>query len=77
MINQRFGLDRAAAGKAGEKQQSQAGEEEQVLTPLSQNDANECCVCLINKKSWIFIPCGHVCVWRGCADDIMESLDTS
>ena len=72
LINQRLGLDRAAAGKAGGGQKSQAWEE-QVLAPSSENDASECCVCLANKKSWIFIPCGHVCVCRGCAEDIMQS----
>jgi hypothetical protein len=72
LINQRLGLDRAAAGKAGGGQKSQAWEE-QVLVPSSQNDASECCVCLANNKSWIFIPCGHVCVCRGCAEDIMQS----
>ena len=37
------------------------------------DQASECCVCLSDASAWIFIPCGHVCVCRGCAESIMQS----
>ncbi len=64
LIRQRLGLEQAASGKTGE---------ENVLPLSSQNDTDECCVCLSNRKSWIFIPCGHMCVCHDCADDIRQS----
>jgi hypothetical protein len=64
LIRQRLGLEQAASGKTGE---------ENVLPLSSQNDTDECCVCLSNKKSWIFISCGHMCVCHDCADDIRQS----
>jgi len=71
LINQRLGLDQAAAGKTEKQQKSQAGEEK--VSGGGKKDESECCVCLTNDKSWIFIPCGHVCVCRGCAHDVMAS----
>jgi len=71
LINQRLGLDQAAAGQTEKQQKSQAGEEK--VSGGGKKDESECCVCLTNDKSWIFIPCGHVCVCRGCAHDIMAS----
>lgn len=71
LINQRLGLDQAAAGETEKQQKSQAGEEK--VSGGGKKDESECCVCLTNDKSWIFIPCGHVCVCRDCAHDIMAS----
>jgi hypothetical protein len=33
----------------------------------------ECCVCMESAKSHVFIPCGHVCVCQGCAEQVMAS----
>lgn len=34
---------------------------------------NECAVCFDGPKSHIFVPCGHVCVCKECADSIIAS----
>ena len=34
---------------------------------------NVCVVCLENKKSHAFNPCGHMCVCETCADKIIQS----
>jgi hypothetical protein len=42
--------------------------------PMPQcESAGECCVCMTEEKNWIFIPCGHACVCKDCAKDIMGS----
>jgi hypothetical protein len=69
LINQRLGLDQAEAGKVEHEQVSPAVEEQ--VAAGGETCASECCVCLANEKSWIFIPCGHMCVCKGCAHDIM------
>ena len=74
LIYQRLGLDQAEAGKVEHEQMSPAAEEqvaEEQVAAGGETCASECCVCLDNEKSWIFIPCGHMCVCKGCAHDIM------
>ena len=40
----------------------------------SENDDEEVCVvCLDNKKTHAFNPCGHMCVCKTCADIIIQS----
>jgi hypothetical protein len=36
-------------------------------------DASICCVCLDSERTCVFVPCGHKCACRGCADAIMAT----
>ena len=66
LIEKKFGLD---SGLDCEKAAEGAG-----LVPVPQcESARECCVCMTEEKNWIFIPCGHACVCKECAKDIMGS----
>ena len=33
----------------------------------SDNGHGECVVCLVNRADHVLLPCGHVCVCKGCA----------
>lgn len=66
LLEKKFGLD---SGLDCEKAAEGAG-----LVPVPQcESARECCVCMTEEKNWIFIPCGHACVCKECAKDIMGS----
>lgn len=39
---------------------------------LSENEADQCSVCMINKKKYASVPCGHLCLCGGCANQIKE-----
>lgn len=39
---------------------------------LSENEAEQCSVCMINKKKYASVPCGHLCLCGGCANQIKE-----
>ena len=41
--------------------------------PEASEGADECCVCWAPDKSHTFVPCGHYCVCKGCADRIMAA----
>ena len=38
-----------------------------------QQVTDECCVCLDASKQFMFTPCGHRCVCKTCASDIMRT----
>jgi len=44
-----------------------------AATAAAMLSGSECCVCMESRKSHIFVPCGHVCVCGGCADNIMAA----
>ena len=56
---------RIAAEKAASKAESKAEEAQSRL---------ECVVCLEQEKTHIFIPCGHKCVCKACADVVMKNV---
>ena len=64
LFNSNLGLNTAAGGNV--VQEENKGNEEEKISE------DECCVCWTEKKNWIFVPCGHVCVCQGCARDIMK-----
>ena len=52
----------AAEGKAGDGGGGEAKED------------SECVVCMEQEKTHIFIPCGHKCVCKACADVVMKDV---
>ena len=36
--------------------------------PNEASDAEQCVVCLVEAKSHLCVPCGHMCLCAGCVD---------
>ena len=39
---------------------------------LSTNEIDQCGICYINKKRYVCIPCGHLCMCGECANKIKD-----
>jgi len=35
----------------------------------------KCAICLHNKRSYIFIPCGHLCLCKECKNEYIKKFD--
>lgn len=36
------------------------------------NNRHKCVVCLSKEKEYVFVPCGHMCVCKGCGEKILQ-----
>ena len=63
--------DADAREDAGSSVEANAAGAAECSGTLAQED--ECVVCMENKASHIFYPCGHLCVCSSCADAIRDS----
>ena len=39
---------------------------------LAANETDQCAICYINKKRYVYIPCGHLCMCGECANKIED-----
>mgnify|MGYP003387427480 CR=1 FL=1 len=40
-------------------------------------DVSECVICLENKPTKVFLPCGHMCTCNGCCDRLLKTKSIS
>jgi len=36
------------------------------------DETEECCICMDQRRSIVFLPCGHVCVCNSCSKDLIQ-----
>lgn len=56
------------------QQEEQAEEQEPEDPDISEEEA--CVVCLSRRKSYVCVPCGHLCLCAGCARDFTGAGNT-
>ena len=37
-----------------------------------EDDSKKCTICLTEEKNTIVVPCGHLCVCKGCATEFAK-----
>ena len=57
-----------AYNKATEKAGAETVEERKHEDEVAEDPSEECTICLINKRTAAFVPCGHQCVCISCAE---------
>jgi hypothetical protein len=76
-VERKLELERALKAEAerklelGKKQRDEA-EARYKEAEVDNDKKNVCVVCLENKKTHAFNPCGHMCVCETCADEIIQ-----
>ena len=48
------------------------GLEEAKKEDDGEDDSKKCTICLTEEKNTIVVPCGHLCVCKGCATEFAK-----